>query len=310
MKTARIFLIGICFFIHGTFYANSIHGYRKPLVHSSIDSLPKTNDVTVIVPFDYKQSTLYMPPVFQLLDSIAGILAANDSISFSILGYSYFSEGNDYVCYWLSQDRADAVRAYILGRGIDSTRILRFEAMSSVRSIQLHASSAPIDYHHTAEVILHYPIPKPPPPIPDTDADGIIDTEDSCVTEYGYRQFNGCPNRNAIIIPFEPGQTYLSAGTYKVMDSLVSLLRKDPQILITIEGHAYKTECVESLCEAMGTDRAEIVKRYLLTRRIAASRIREIKTLGKVRPLNAGRNPEEIARNSRAEVYLHKGEGR
>jgi len=300
-----IFLICIYFSIQASVYANDLPGYREKLVdYFSKDSLPKTNDVTVIIPFEYKQSTLFAPSIFHLLDSVAGILAANDLITFSILGYSYFDEGNDYVCYWLSHDRADAVKSYIIGRGIDSSRLLLTEGRSSLRSRLLYARSARVDYHHTAEIILNYPIPKPAPTIADTDGDGIADTEDSCATVYGYPELNGCPNKNAII-PFEPGESYLSAGTYRVMDSLVNILRKDSRIVISIEGHAYKTECVETICERMAAERADIVKRYLLSRLIAASRIKEVKSMGKARPLNAGRNPEEIARNSRAEVYLH-----
>ena len=90
------------------------------------DSLPKTIDVTVVVPFEYKQSSLNYAYTFKVMDSVAEILLDNDSITFSIDGYSYFDEGNDYVCYWLSFNRALAVKTYVLGRGVDSARLLRF----------------------------------------------------------------------------------------------------------------------------------------------------------------------------------------
>lgn len=280
-------------------FINNIQPLKAPA-----DSLPKTNDVTVVIPFEYKQSTLYAATLFSLMDSVAEILQHNDSITFSILGYSYFDEGNDYVCYWLSNNRALAVKTYIVGRGIDSNRIINLEARGSRRSILRQAKQQPVAFNCTAEIILKYPVPSPLPPKPDADGDGIPDGEDSCASIYGYPELNGCPDKNAIIVPFEPGQSSLYSATYKVMDSIISILKKDHNISISIQGHAYKSEGVESLTDRLARDRAVIVRRYLLSRLISAHRIKELKSLGKTRPLNAGRNPREIALNSRAEIHL------
>ena len=277
---------------------------NKQSLKASTDSLPKTNDVTVVIPFEYKRSTLYAPSLFRLMDSVAEILQHNDSITFSIFGYSYFDEGNDYVCYWLSNNRALAVKTYIAGRGIDSNRIVNLEARGSRHSILRQAKQQPIAFNCTAEIILKYPVPSLLPPKADADADGIPDAEDSCASQYGYPELNGCPDKNAIIVPFEPGQSSLFSATYKVMDSIISILRKNHSIKISIEGHAYKSEGVESLTDRLARERAVMVRRYLLSRLISPQRIKELKSLGKTRPLNAGRNPREIARNSRAEIYL------
>jgi len=276
----------------------------KTQATKGVDSLPKTIDVTVVVPFEYKQSSLNYAYTFKVMDSVAEILLDNDSITFSIDGYSYFDEGNDYVCYWLSYNRALAVKTYVLGRGVDSARLLRFIGKSKERSIQRRKKKIPIDFNCTAEIELNYPIPPPPVVIQDKDEDGIDDEQDSCPEEFGYAALNGCPNKNTIIVPFEPGLSALYAGTYKVLDSVVSILRADPSLFLSIEGHAYKEEGVQSLCEQLAKERADIVKRYLLTRRIAPSRIDTIKSFSNGRPINAGRNPWEKARNSRAEIYL------
>lgn len=239
---------------------------------------------------------------------MAEVLRQNDSVTFTIKGYSYFDEGNDYVCYWLSKNRALAVKAYIVGRGIDSTRLVTLEPMSSRRSVLRLANREPVAFHCTAEIILHYPLPVPLPPVPDGDEDGIPDSEDSCISEYGYPELNGCPDRNAIIIPFVPGQSSLYDATYQVMDSVISIMRKDKSISITIEGHAYHREGVETFTDRLANERAAIVKKYFLSRHIDAQRIRPLKSLGRSRPLNAGKNPLEIARNSRAEVRLFRKE--
>ncbi|MEP7143150.1 MAG: OmpA family protein [Ferruginibacter sp.] len=269
-----------------------------------IDSMPKTNDVIVVVPFVYKQSALNYDYTFKVIDSVVGILLKNDSITLSIDGYSYMDEGNDNICYWLSINRALAIKYYVLGRGVDSSRLISTKGLSSLRSVQRKAKKEPVEFNCTAEIIIQYPIPPPAVIIQDTDEDGIADNEDSCVNEYGDKAHNGCPDKDAIIVPFEMQQSSLFSATYKVLDSVIEILRNEPFITISIEGHAYKKEGVESVCERLAKERADIARRYLLTRGIAASRIDSIKSFGDLRPINAGRNPWEIARNSRAEIFL------
>jgi outer membrane protein OmpA-like peptidoglycan-associated protein len=140
--------------------------------------------------------------------------------------------------------------------------------------------------------------------VQDSDEDGIPDDQDSCRNEYGEKIRNGCPNRDAIVVPFEPRQSALFANTYSILDSVISVLRKDPGLTITIEGHAYKKEGVETICEQLSRERADIVRRYLLTRQIDPSRIESVRSFGNIRPITAGRNSWEKARNSRAEIVL------
>ncbi len=271
------------------------------------DTFPATLDSTVIIPFEHKQSTLNNSYTYRLMDSVADILNGDTAIHFSVLGYSHFDEGNNYVCYWLSHDRADAVKSYLFGRGADSLRMRTIKAMSKARSLTTGFQAEPVYYNHTAEVVLHYPIPPPPMHINDMDGDGIEDKKDSCASEYGYPEMNGCPDREAILVPFEEGHSAIIGAGYKVMDSVVSLLRKDLSLMLIIDGHAYPTEGIQSFCERIAIERADIVKRYLLTRQIDSSRFVSIKSMGTSRPLNAGKNPRDIARNCRAELHLiHK----
>jgi len=88
------------------------------------------------------------------------------------------------------------------------------------------------------------------------------------------------------------------------MDSVIAVLRTDPSASILIEGHAYKKEGVQTVCDQLAKERADMVKRYLLTRQVADSRIEAVKSFGNLKPLNAGRNYSEIARNSRVEVFI------
>lgn len=268
------------------------------------DSLPKTNDVTVVIPFEYKQSSLNYTSTFNLMDSVAAILQMDDSIKVTINGYSYFDEGSEEICHYLSLNRALSVKYYVVGRGVDSLRLIETNALGRQRSIQRKKLKEPVEYNCTVEITIHYPIPIPPDPLNDMDEDGITDKEDSCKSEYGYKAFNGCPDKDAIIVPFELQQSSLFSTTYKVLDSVVMILRKDPTLTITIQGHAYKKEGVKRVCDQLAKERADIAKRYLLTRQVDISRIDAVKGLGTSRPITAGRNPWEIARNARVEIFL------
>jgi outer membrane protein OmpA-like peptidoglycan-associated protein len=269
-----------------------------------MDSLPRTVKNMVIIPFEYKQSALYHPFTFKAIDSVIAILLENDSVTLSIEGYAHVDEGIDSICYYLSLNRALVIRDYILGRGVDSSRILSLKGFGNVRSAKRKANNHSVEFNCRTEILMNYPIPPPPLVIADNDEDGITNTEDKCPDEYGERVNNGCPNRDAIIVPFEIQQSSLFSMTYRVLDSVVSILLANPSINISIEGYACKKEGVETLCERLAKERADITRRYLLTRHIAASRILSVASFGNLRPLNACRNPREIARNLRAEIYF------
>ena len=282
----------------------ALNNYSGLKSFAFFDSLPKTIDDTVVVPFEYRQSTLNYRSTFNLVDSVIKILLSDELITFSVEGYAYMEEAGDSICYWLSFNRALAVKNYVIGRGIDSTRMVEFRGNGNLRSIQRRINKEPVRFNYTAEIVLNYPIPAPEVKIADMDEDGIPDAEDSCRDEYGSKARNGCPDRNAIVVPFELQQSYLFSSTYKVLDSVVMLLRNDPDLTIAIQGHSYKKEGVKSVCSRLSKERADIAKRYLLTRQVQASRIRSVESFSSLHPLNAGRNPWEISRNARAEIIL------
>ncbi len=268
------------------------------------DSLPKTIDDTVLIPFEYKQSSLNYRSTFRLIDSVVKILKSDDSITFSIDGYAYFEEANEDICYWLSMNRALSVKNYVLGQGIDSLRMLALRGNGKQRSIERKLNKQAVQYHYTAEITLNYPIPPPPISMQDMDGDGIPDIEDSCRSEYGESFRNGCPDKNAIIVPFELQQSSLFSSTYHVLDSVIVLLRNDPTLTIAIQGFAYKTEGIKTICGLLAKERADIARRYLLSRQVNASRISPLQNRNILRQITAGRNPWEMARNARAEIIL------
>ncbi len=269
-----------------------------------IDSLPKTNKDTVVIPFEYKQSALYQPFTLKAIDSVINILLKHDSVTLTINGYAHADEGTDSICYYLSLNRALAIKDYVLGRGVDSSRIFSLKGWGNFRSFNRKTNNEILKYNCRAEIMLNYPIPPSSPLFLDRDEDGIADSEDKCPDEYGERVNEGCPNKDAIIVPFDIQQSSLNTITYKVLDSVIAILLNDPTITISIDGHAYKKEGNKTVCDRLANERADIVKNYLLSRRITVSQIISLKSFGYAHPITAGRNPTEIARNSRAEIFL------
>ena len=275
-----------------------------PFKFKANDSLPQTKQNTVIIPFEYKQSALYHPFTFKAIDSVVNILLQHDSVTLNIEGYAHVDEGSDTICYYLSLNRALVIKDYVMARGVDSARIISLKGFGNLRSAHLKIYKQIIEYNCRAEIVLNYPLPPPPIIISDADADGIPDTEDQCPTEYGSKANNGCPDKNTIIVPFETQQSSLYSGTYNVLDSIIAIALKDPTLTISIEGHAYKTEGSTAVCNQLAKDRADIVRNYLQSRQIPAARIAPVKSFGNSRSITAGRNPWEVTRNARVEIFL------
>lgn len=264
------------------------------------------DSAVILIPFDYKQSALYHGYTYEVIDSVVNLLLKDSSITLSINGYAHPDEGSDTICKYLSLNRALFVRDYILGRGVQPFRIILVRGMGKRHSDNSNVNKDGHALNCRAELVLNLPPPPTPPQLQDRDGDGIADADDACADVFGYKENNGCPDANAIIIPFETQQSWLSPATYKMLDSVVVILKENPAIKLSVQGHAYFTEGINTFCEQLAAERAEVVKKYLLSRNIAGERIIAIKNYGANRPCNAGKNPQEIACNSRAQIMFEK----
>ena len=289
--------------------AAAFAGHSKPVgfdEHSfSYKPLHNFND-TIIIPFEYKQSALYHAFTFDVIDSVVNILKKDTSIKLTIDGYSYVDEGNDTVCKYLSLNRALFVKEYVLGRGIDLSRIISVNGLGKMKSQLKKVNAVGKIINCRAELLLVYPPPPLQIVIADKDLDGIADAEDKCPDDYGYVQLGGCPKKDIVVVPFENTQSSLHASTYIVLDSVISMLKGNPSLTIAIEGYAYKEEGTKQVCDKLAKDRADIAKEYLMSRYVAAARIEWVKSFGNIQPINAGRNPQEKNRNARVEIVLNR----
>jgi outer membrane protein OmpA-like peptidoglycan-associated protein len=284
------------------FFAHAVQLCAAPMPYPKKGG---ADSALILIPFEYRQSALYHSFTFEVIDSVVNILLKNDSITLTINGYSHPDEGSDTICKYLALNRALFVRDYILGRGVKEGRIILVRGMSSAHSERSNVNKDGHALNCRAELMLNYP-PPPPPVIYDRDEDGIADSVDVCADVFGYAANHGCPDTNAILIPFETQQAWLSPATYRVLDSVIVLLKDNPSFAVLIQGHAYQQEGVKTLCERLAIDRAAIVKSYLLSRNIPLRRIVSVQSFGAERPLNAGKNPQETALNSRAQIYIHQ----
>jgi len=293
------------------FFFNISITEAKPELHFSptghVNTQTGFNDSTlVLIPFDYKQSALFHQYTFDVIDSVVNQLLKNNGITLSITGYAHPDEGSDTICKYLSLDRALFVRDYVLGRGVNAERIILVKGMGKIQSKNSDVNKDGHKVNCKVELQLNFPPPPKPPVIADRDEDGIADTDDACPDQFGYKENNGCPDKDAIIIPFDAQQSSLNHSSFAALDSVVSALKENRAYKVSIEGHAYKGEGINTVCENLAKERSDMVKNYLLSRNISDSRIISIKNFGNSRPLNAGRDPQQISLNCRAEIFLTK----
>jgi outer membrane protein OmpA-like peptidoglycan-associated protein len=103
-------------------------------------------------------------------------------------------------------------------------------------------------------------------------------------------------------IQFLVNSAELSKGSFEVLDTIAAILKRNPEINVSIEGHT-SSEGNYAVNKNLSESRANEVKEYFLSKGIEASRLKAI-GFGSDRPLNAGKTPEEKAKNRRVELKL------
>jgi outer membrane protein OmpA-like peptidoglycan-associated protein len=162
-------------------------------------------------------------------------------------------------------------------------------------------------------------------PIPDTDGDGVNDELDQCPNKAGTIENKGCPvvvkeepkvdtpqlevqqevvdqiNLNAKRIDFKFSQAELKTSSYPILDEIVALL-KDKAVKIKVEGHSSLEGNAKTNLK-LSQDRAENVKKYLVSKGIAAERITAT-GYGSTRPLVKGSSEKANMQNRRVEITI------
>jgi outer membrane protein OmpA-like peptidoglycan-associated protein len=147
-------------------------------------------------------------------------------------------------------------------------------------------------------------------PDPDNDGDGIVDTVDKCPNEAedfnDYEDEDGCPEGGKPVVPkkitleglrFLPERTELVPGSDDSLKAAGEILKDNPEVNVTIEGHAASTDRPDVEMK-LSEGRAEMVRDYLIKNYgIGPNRIKAV-GFGSTRPI-AGNETEEGKRQNR-----------
>jgi outer membrane protein OmpA-like peptidoglycan-associated protein len=103
-------------------------------------------------------------------------------------------------------------------------------------------------------------------------------------------------------IQFEFTKATVRTASYKVLDEVVSVLKKDPNLILSIEGHTSNDGDLKANMK-LSQERADNVKKYMVSKGIDASRLTAI-GYGPKKPLNNGKTEADKAKNRRVEMIL------
>lgn len=149
-------------------------------------------------------------------------------------------------------------------------------------------------------------------PIPDTDADGVNDLKDRCPVKKGVAENRGCPLvKKSIVkkvdaaaqkVQFGYKSVLLTDDTKLVLNEMVTLLKANPELKITIEGHT-SADGNPANHQKLSEARANSVRIYLMSKGIDPNRLEAI-GYGASKPIVDAFTAEALAKNRRVEMKV------
>lgn len=147
---------------------------------------------------------------------------------------------------------------------------------------------------------------------PDTDGDGVFNNIDKCPDVAGAVANKGCPEIKKEVIQkialaakginFETGKAVITAGSFKSLDDLVTLLNSYPGASVEIQGHTDNNGTPESN-KTLSQERANSVKRYLSAGGVSEARMTAI-GYGQEVPLADNKTEAGKTKNRRVDFKL------
>jgi outer membrane protein OmpA-like peptidoglycan-associated protein len=147
-------------------------------------------------------------------------------------------------------------------------------------------------------------------PIPDTDGDGVNDEEDKCPTVKGTIENKGCPELAKQYkfdykkVLFLTGKAILTKSSKVELEKVVKAMTEYPSLKLYVEGHTDNSGS-DKINIPLSLKRANAVKTYLFTRKIAAERMLT-KGFGSTMPIDSNKTPKGKANNRRVEFSVRE----
>ncbi|TAG31598.1 MAG: OmpA family protein [Sphingobacteriia bacterium] len=147
-------------------------------------------------------------------------------------------------------------------------------------------------------------------PIPDTDGDGVNDEEDKCPTVKGTIDNKGCPELAKQYkfdykkVLFLTGKAILTKSSKVELEKVVKAMTEYPSLKLYVEGHSDNSGS-DKINIPLSLKRANAVKTYLFTRKIAAERMLT-KGFGSTMPIDSNKTPKGKANNRRVEFSVRE----
>jgi len=134
----------------------------------------------------------------------------------------------------------------------------------------------------------------------DTDGDGVYDYRDQCPgTPKGARvDERGCWVLSGVY--FDTAKWDIKPASYAVLDEVISVLKKNPEVKVEIQGHT-DNRGSSAYNQKLSERRAKSVMEYLVKNGIAAGRL-SYEGYGPSRPVASNATPEGQAKNRRVEL--------
>lgn len=135
----------------------------------------------------------------------------------------------------------------------------------------------------------------------DSDGDGVADYLDQCPNTPKGATVNeaGCWSLQATTL-YDSNSSYIKAEAYPLLDEVASILMKNPEMEVEVQGHTDNTGSAK-YNQWLSEKRAQRVKDYLVSKGIDASRL-EAKGYGLTQPVASNATEEGRAQNRRVEL--------
>jgi OOP family OmpA-OmpF porin len=177
------------------------------------------------------------------------------------------------------------------------------------RGMEVDAQGCPLDSDGDGVIDYADKCPGTPPGVsvdssgcpPDSDGDGVVDYLDQCPSTPVGATVNevGCWSLKATML-FDTNSSYIKVEAHPLLDEVVTILEKNPQIQVEIQGYADNTGTAE-YNQWLSERRAKRVMDYLLTKGIVPERLKA-KGYGSTRPVASNATEEGRAQNRRVEL--------